>query len=59
MENLDPDAIINFYDPQGKFVYQSPLRENCPVSVSRLAPGAYVYRIHNGKEWFSGKLVKE
>jgi len=59
MENLDPGATIHFYDQQGKFVYQSPLRANCPISVSRLVPGAYVYRIHNGKEWLSGKLVKE
>lgn len=59
MENLKPGAIIMFYDQQGKFVYQSPLNANSPVPVSRLVTGAYVYRIHNGNEWISGKLLKE
>ena len=59
MENLEPGASIFFYDQQGRFVYQSPLRVNCPVPVFRLAPGAYVYRIHSGNEWFSGKMLKE
>jgi hypothetical protein len=39
IQNLNPIAIIYFYDVQGKFVYLSPIRENCLVLVSRLTPG--------------------
>ncbi|HEY3385938.1 MAG TPA: T9SS type A sorting domain-containing protein, partial [Saprospiraceae bacterium] len=59
MEELDPSATITFFDLQGKHVGSSPLRSNIPISISGLIPGTYVYQIHNGTEFYSGKILKE
>lgn len=59
MEELGPGATITFFDAQGKFAATRPLQSNVPVSISGLIPGAYVYRIRNGTEFYSGKIVKE
>ncbi len=59
MEELGPSATITFFDQQGKFAATRPLQSNVPVSISGLIPGTYVYRIRNGIEFYSGKIVKE
>lgn len=59
MEQLRPDATITFFDQQGKFAATRPLQSNVPVSISGLVPGAYVYRIRNGTEFYSGKILKK
>ena len=59
MEELGPGATITFFDRQGKFAATRPLQSNVPVSISGLIPGTYVYRIRNGTEFYSGKIVKE
>jgi hypothetical protein len=59
MEQLRPGATIAFYDQQGKEVTSRPLQSNLPVSISGLLPGAYVFRIRNGTEFYGGKFLKE
>ncbi len=59
MEELGPGATITFFDQQGKFAATRPLQSNVPVSISGLIPGSYVYRIRNGTEFYSGKILKE
>jgi hypothetical protein len=59
MDNLDPAASITFFDQQGRLITSRPVQASRPVNISGLLPGAYVFQIRNGVDYYSGKLLKE
>lgn len=59
-DGLNPNAIIDLYDVQGRQILNQPVRSSSfLVDLTGFAPGIYTYNIV-GETWFaSGKLVKQ
>lgn len=57
---LVENAVIRFYDPQGRLLLAKPFNFNTTVNTGRWAPGTYLWELWNGtQKEASGKWVRE
>jgi hypothetical protein len=52
-------ATIIIYDIQGKKVIEQRLNESHQVGVQNLPKGLYLYRLDDGMNIYTGKIIKE
>ena len=59
LSNISSSAIIEFFDMQGKKVLQQKLYDNKQITISGLPKGLYMYKLNNGGNIYTGKLIIE
>lgn len=52
-------AIFALFDMQGRSIISQTVNSNTGISISELSSGLYMYKITNGTDVYTGKLIKE
>jgi hypothetical protein len=59
LADISGSAIAEIFDIHGKMVLEQRLSDNRQISVSNLSRGLYIYKVLNGVNNYTGKLIIE